>query len=166
MQASHTIWPRDTAIYDKRQPQFDKMTQLLMTSVNCNMTFDDKRQSRYDLVTQSFITSINHNMTCWLSHLWQGSTIIWRNDSAIYDKSQSQNDLVTQPLMTSINHNMTLLLSSTINLFLIILSLAGDIVFAAGGNYSSLSITGGVVAVHLHWICNLDFHFQNNCLPK
>ena len=56
--------------------------------------------------------------------------------------------------------------SSSTNVFLILFPITGDIVFAAGGNYSTLAITGGVVAVHIHWICNLDFHFQNNCLPK
>jgi hypothetical protein len=45
-------------------------------------------------------------------------------------------------------------------------SLAGEIVEAAGGNYSILAITGGVVAVHIEWICNLDFDFHNNCLPR
>jgi len=42
----------------------------------------------------------------------------------------------------------------------------GDIVAAAGGNYSTLAVTGGVVAVHIEWSCNLDFDFLTNCLPK
>ena len=43
---------------------------------------------------------------------------------------------------------------------------AGDVVQAAGGNYTQLSITGGVVAVHIEWICNLDWDFHRYCLPK
>ena len=39
-------------------------------------------------------------------------------------------------------------------------------VAAAGGNYTQLSISGGVVAVHIEWICNLDWDFQKYCLPK
>ena len=42
----------------------------------------------------------------------------------------------------------------------------GDMVAAAGGNYTQLSISGGVVAVHIEWICNLDWDFQKYCLPK
>ena len=26
--------------------------------------------------------------------------------------------------------------------------------------------SGGVVAIHIQWICNLDFDFEENCLPK
>ena len=37
---------------------------------------------------------------------------------------------------------------------------------AAGGDYKTLSISGGVVAVHIQWICNLDWDFMENCLPK
>ena len=37
---------------------------------------------------------------------------------------------------------------------------------AAGGNYSTLATTGGVVAVHIQWKCNLDFDFIKNCLPE
>jgi hypothetical protein len=37
---------------------------------------------------------------------------------------------------------------------------------AAGGNYTTLSISGAVVAVHIKWTCNLDFDFENNCLPE
>ena len=37
---------------------------------------------------------------------------------------------------------------------------------AAGGDYEKLSVTGGVVAVHIQWICNLDFDFMEHCLPK
>ena len=37
---------------------------------------------------------------------------------------------------------------------------------AAGGNYSTLATTGGVVAVHIQWKCNLDFDFLKNCLPE
>ena len=43
---------------------------------------------------------------------------------------------------------------------------AGEIVSAAGGDYDKLSISGGVVAVHIQWICNLDWDFMENCLPK
>jgi len=42
----------------------------------------------------------------------------------------------------------------------------GEMVAAAGGDYSSLSIKGGVVAVHIQWICNLDFNFMEHCLPR
>ena len=42
----------------------------------------------------------------------------------------------------------------------------GDMVEAAGGNYSTLATTGGVVAVHIQWKCNLDFDFLKNCLPE
>ena len=42
----------------------------------------------------------------------------------------------------------------------------GEVVEAAGGNYTQLSITGGVVAVHIEWTCNLDWDFQRYCLPK
>ena len=42
----------------------------------------------------------------------------------------------------------------------------GEIVAAAGGDYTSMSISGGVVAVQIQWICNLDFDFMQNCLPK
>jgi len=42
----------------------------------------------------------------------------------------------------------------------------GDIVEAAGGNYTKMSVKGGVVAIHISWICNLDFDFMKNCLPK
>jgi len=42
----------------------------------------------------------------------------------------------------------------------------GDMVTAAGGNYSTLAITGGVVAVHIQWRCNLDFDFHKHCLPE
>ena len=44
--------------------------------------------------------------------------------------------------------------------------LSGDIVAAAGGNYSTLAVTGGVVAIHIQWLCNLDFDFYQNCLPR
>ena len=47
-----------------------------------------------------------------------------------------------------------------------ILMVAGDMVAAAGGNYTQLSISGGVVAVHIEWICNLDWDFVKYCLPK
>ena len=42
----------------------------------------------------------------------------------------------------------------------------GDIVRAAGGDYSTLATTGGVLAVHVQWSCNLDLDFMENCLPK
>ena len=50
----------------------------------------------------------------------------------------------------------------TLDIFLI----PGDIVAAAGGNYSTLAVTGGVVAIHIQWVCNLDFDFYQNCLPR
>ena len=37
---------------------------------------------------------------------------------------------------------------------------------AAGGNYTQLSVGGGVVAVHIQWICNLDWDFLQHCLPR
>jgi P2X purinoceptor 3 len=42
----------------------------------------------------------------------------------------------------------------------------GDIVRMAGGNFTSLSISGGVVSISIQWKCDLDFDFQENCLPK
>ena len=42
----------------------------------------------------------------------------------------------------------------------------GDMVEAAGGNYSTLATTGGVMAIHIQWKCNLDFDFIKNCLPE
>ena len=58
-------------------------------------------------------------------------------------------------------------LVSSICLYLSLkLSISGDIVESAGGNYSTLSISGGVVAIHIKWICNLDFDFMENCLPE
>ena len=53
-----------------------------------------------------------------------------------------------------------------VSLVIIHNSYQGDIVSAAGGNYSTLAVTGGVVAIHIQWICNLDFDFQKNCLPR
>ena len=44
--------------------------------------------------------------------------------------------------------------------------LLGDIVLAAGGDYTSLATMGGVVAVHIMWICDLDWDFAKYCLPK
>ena len=44
--------------------------------------------------------------------------------------------------------------------------LLGDIVLAAGGDYTSLATMGGVVAVHIMWICDLDWDFTKYCLPK
>ena len=49
---------------------------------------------------------------------------------------------------------------------IIILYYLGDIVSAAGGNYTSLSVGGGVVAVHIQWSCDLDWDFFTYCLPK
>ena len=37
---------------------------------------------------------------------------------------------------------------------------------AAGGDYTRLSVGGGVVAIHIQWICNLDWDFMKYCLPK
>ena len=37
---------------------------------------------------------------------------------------------------------------------------------AAGGDYSQLATRGGVVAVHIQWICNLDWDFMKHCLPR
>ena len=42
----------------------------------------------------------------------------------------------------------------------------GDMVRSAGGNYTQLSVSGGVVAIHIQWICNLDWDFMKYCLPK
>ena len=43
---------------------------------------------------------------------------------------------------------------------------SGEIVSAAGGDYTSLAVSGGVVAVHIQWLCNLDYDFLQYCLPK
>ena len=43
---------------------------------------------------------------------------------------------------------------------------SGDMVTAAGGDYRKLSVSGGVVAIHIQWICNLDWDFMRHCLPK
>ena len=32
--------------------------------------------------------------------------------------------------------------------------------------YQKIDEPGGVVAIHIQWICNLDFDFEENCLPK
>ncbi len=42
----------------------------------------------------------------------------------------------------------------------------GDIVRLAGGNFTALSINGGVVSVSIQWKCDLDFDFYTYCLPK
>ena len=39
----------------------------------------------------------------------------------------------------------------------------GDILSVAGGDYNTLAISGGVVAVHIQWICNLDLDFMQHC---
>ena len=41
----------------------------------------------------------------------------------------------------------------------------GDIVRLAGGNFTQLSIKGGVISVSIQWRCNLDFDFMEHCLP-
>ena len=35
----------------------------------------------------------------------------------------------------------------------------------AGGNFSKLSIKGGVIGVYITWNCDLDWDFQDYCLP-
>ena len=41
----------------------------------------------------------------------------------------------------------------------------GDIVTLAGGNFSQLSIKGGVIGVYITWNCDLDWDFDDHCLP-
>ncbi len=42
----------------------------------------------------------------------------------------------------------------------------GDIVRLAGGNFSLLSVKGGVIGVYLTWNCDLDWSFEKYCLPQ
>lgn len=34
------------------------------------------------------------------------------------------------------------------------------------GNYSTLALKGGVISIDIKWDCNLDWDFENFCLPK
>ena len=42
----------------------------------------------------------------------------------------------------------------------------GDIVESAGGNFSRLSVKGGVISISIQWNCDLDYDFMTYCLPK
>jgi hypothetical protein len=42
----------------------------------------------------------------------------------------------------------------------------GEMVELAGGNFSSLSIDGGVISISIQWNCDLDRDFMANCLPQ
>ena len=41
----------------------------------------------------------------------------------------------------------------------------GDIVRLAQGNFTKLSIKGGVIGVYITWNCDLDWSFDDYCLP-
>ena len=42
----------------------------------------------------------------------------------------------------------------------------GDIVELAGGNFSKIAIKGGVISIQITWNCDLDWNFEEYCLPK
>ena len=42
----------------------------------------------------------------------------------------------------------------------------GDIVELAGGNFSKIAIKGGVISIQITWNCDLDWNFDEYCLPK
>jgi len=42
----------------------------------------------------------------------------------------------------------------------------GEVVELAGGNYTSLSIKGGVVGISIAWNCDLDWDFHKYCKPR
>ena len=41
----------------------------------------------------------------------------------------------------------------------------GDIVELAGGNFTKIAIKGGVISVQITWNCDLDWNFEDWCLP-
>ena len=41
----------------------------------------------------------------------------------------------------------------------------GQIVEAAGGNYSEMAVLGGVINIDIMWDCNLDLDFLSHCRP-
>ena len=41
----------------------------------------------------------------------------------------------------------------------------GDMIRQAGGNFTKLSMEGGVISISIQWKCNLDYDFQKNCIP-
>ena len=41
----------------------------------------------------------------------------------------------------------------------------GQIVQAAGGNYSEMAVLGGVINIDIMWDCNLDLDFLSHCRP-
>ena len=42
----------------------------------------------------------------------------------------------------------------------------GDIVSMADGNFTELAVKGGVIGIQIHWNCDLDWNFDEYCLPK
>ena len=42
----------------------------------------------------------------------------------------------------------------------------GDIVELAEGNFTELSLNGGVISISIKWRCDLDYDFMKYCLPK
>ena len=42
----------------------------------------------------------------------------------------------------------------------------GDIVELAGGNFTKIAIKGGVLTIQITWNCDLDWNFDDWCLPK
>eukprot|EP00095_Tigriopus_kingsejongensis_P001653 snap_masked-scaffold801_size95070-processed-gene-0.12 protein:Tk01653 transcript:snap_masked-scaffold801_size95070-processed-gene-0.12-mRNA-1 annotation:"hypothetical protein DAPPUDRAFT_206200" len=41
----------------------------------------------------------------------------------------------------------------------------GDMIDLAGGNFTQLSLKGGVVSISIQWNCDLDYSFDKYCLP-
>ena len=42
----------------------------------------------------------------------------------------------------------------------------GDIIDLANGSFTKISVKGGVVGVYINWNCDLDWDFEQYCLPK
>ena len=42
----------------------------------------------------------------------------------------------------------------------------GDMVLQAGGNFTKMAIKGGVMGIGITWNCDLDWDFEQYCLPK
>ena len=42
----------------------------------------------------------------------------------------------------------------------------GDIITLAEGNFTRLSLKGGVISISIQWNCDLDYDFMEFCLPK
>lgn len=41
----------------------------------------------------------------------------------------------------------------------------GDVISLAGGNFTQLSLKGGVISISIQWNCDLDYDFDKYCLP-